>query len=244
MIWCSSDLVHISPWLWGLLPSSQKTCRNSIHKLGHIWTTQCRALGFLNDKGVAMMCCNHHLCGLFYSVSGVMWELCCSLPEWPICRVKLKVCVASPRELEGGWAGGGRLCWLRGGNLLLFVYAIYWEWWLPGNCLGQCEFPSAKTVSQTLLTVSNVDHQFWLAVEALTQSRRTWDSWWQSGMLGCWQQFAKFGQTARRRSDPIREWMCSGCSPEWLGLSWSCSRDTRHCVVAPDIEKRMGNWCG
>lgn len=30
---------------------------------------------------VAMMCCIHHLCSLFYSVSGVMWELCCSLPS-------------------------------------------------------------------------------------------------------------------------------------------------------------------
>lgn len=73
---------------------------------------------------------------------------------------------------------------MKGGNLLQFVYASYWERSLPGDCLGQCEFPSAKTVSQTLLTSSNVDHQFprgethslalfWLAVGAVTQSRRT-----------------------------------------------------------------------
>lgn len=55
-----------------------------------------------------------------------------------------------------------------------------------GHCsgLGQCEFPSAKTLSQALLTISNVDHWFprgeacalalfWLAVGALTLSRRT-----------------------------------------------------------------------
>lgn len=79
MFWCSGDLIHVSPWPWDLPPSSQKTCRNSMQKLVCVCKTRHRALGLLDDEAVAMMCCNRHLCGLFYS--GAMRKLCCSLPE-------------------------------------------------------------------------------------------------------------------------------------------------------------------